>query len=694
MEAKREAPEEAGPGRLSIRSSFTERSRPAGNASGQIVKSNYMCTAEAHILFRIVGSGRHSSFCSSCVQTVALLEPHTHAQCALNYPMQNTTGSGDAIFLAVAGFLASEIKHLLVPNPVSQGLEVSRSAYAYVPSIHHQCRPESTGKPLARNLQVHESRGSVPKGFSLDGPAPDEELLSLRMALVQNDMNGLLATLEDISMPSSPNYGQHLSKAEVEQFVAPSSQTIDTVNAWFTENNINATTINSAGDWLAFSMLVGQANNLFGANFSIFTHNASGKKITRTLSYSIPSYLKGHVELVHPTVTFVVPPAKSSVTAQRIGSTGVRRRSTDAEPSACEEQVDPACLQTLYGIPTTPATQSSNLIGVTGYGEEWANEADLAQFLQEFRPDVSENSTFPVYTIDGGINDQDPGWAGFEANLDTQYTAGIATGVPIEFLSVGSDITDGVFGFWDSANFFLTQDEPPTVITTSYGTDEDDVGLAVAYNLCNTYAQLSALGTTVLFSSGDGGVTGTQTDDSCTYFEPSFPATCPYVTSVGATTGANPETAAYFSSGGFSNYWGVPSFQSSAVSGYLSDLGDTNAGLYNASGRGFPDVSAQGINFVFIADTESWNVNGTSCSSPTFAAVVALLNDRLLAAGKSTLGWLNPLLYSTAASALNDITTGDNPGCGTNGFPATTGWDPVTGLGTPNFDALLSALGV
>jgi len=71
-----------------------------------------------------------------------------------------------------------------------------------------------------------------------------------------------------------------------------------------------------------------------------------------------------------------------------------------------------------------------------------------------------------------------------------------------------------------------------------------------------------------------------------------------------------------------------------------------------------------------------------------------LLNDRLIAAGKSPLGFLNPFLYSTGASALNDITTGDNPGCNTNGFPADTGWDPVTGLGTPNFPALFTAVGL
>jgi len=80
-------------------------------------------------------------------------------------------------------------------------------------------------------------------------------------------------------------------------------------------------------------------------------------------------------------------------------------------------------------------------------------------------------------------------------------------------------------------------------------------------------------------------------------------------------------------------------------------------------------------------------VSGTSCSSPTFAGIVALLNDIRLTAGKSTLGFLNPLFYSNP-SVFTDITDGNNPGCGTNGFYCAQGWDPVTGLGTPNFESL------
>lgn len=70
------------------------------------------------------------------------------------------------------------------------------------------------------------------------------------------------------------------------------------------------------------------------------------------------------------------------------------------------------------------------------------------------------------------------------------------------------------------------------------------------------------------------------------------------------------------------------------------------------------------------------HIGGTSASSPTFAGFVALLNDARLRLGQPPLGFLNPLLYTKGVAGFNDITTGNAPGCGTEGFNATTGWDP------------------
>lgn len=86
-----------------------------------------------------------------------------------------------------------------------------------------------------------------------------------------------------------------------------------------------------------------------------------------------------------------------------------------------------------------------------------------------------------------------------------------------------------------------------------------------------------------------------------------------------------------------------------------------------------------------------WSAYGTSVSAPLFASVVTLLNEQRLAARKKPLGFLNPILYQHP-EIFNDITSGGNPGCGTQGFTAVDGWDPVTGLGTPNWNKMVEVL--
>lgn len=147
----------------------------------------------------------------------------------------------------------------------------------------------------------------------------------------------------------------------------------------------------------------------------------------------------------------------------------------------------------------------------------------------------------------------------------------------------------------------------------------------------------------------------------------------------------------YASSGGFSYNYTRPAYQDASVAAYLAAHGaDMPADAYDATGRGFPDVSALGesIASVYGHGTELVNAAGTSASAPIVAALLNRVNEERLAVGKGPVGFVNPVMYAHT-EMFNDIVVGNNSLCGMTGFQAARGWDPVTGLGTPNYGKML-----
>ncbi|KAJ4484567.1 family S53 protease [Lentinula lateritia] len=554
----------------------------------------------------------------------------------------------------------------------------------------------------ASTFVVHEKRDSAPSGFIHLGSAPDDKMLNMRINLAMGNQVGLEAALEQASSPTSPTFREWLTKEQVESFAAPTTETGEAVTKWLASFNITSIPATPAGDWIKFTIPVKVANQLLNTEYSLFNHTQSGQTSVRTLQYSIPSDLQPHVKAVHPTTSFNGPlRGRAPITA--VSATNFTPSLGERATVDCNATITPACLQTLYGIPTQMVSSSTkSKIGVAGYTPQNADSEDLSTFLKEFRPDLPSTLNFITELYDGATNVQDGTQAGLEANLDTQYTVGLVNGIPTVYEDIGYTVQDGPDdGYLDSINYLISQTSPPLVFSTSYGFDEESalsLSLTVAY--CNAIMQLASRGVSVTFASGDGGVASSP-DLQCegTPFPPTFP-TCPYATLVGATQNV-PEIGAGLTAGGTVSAitslskLGPPflKIEADAVNAYIAKIGDTYAGLYNASGRAYPDVSAQGGTVEIIINGHVDYVGGTSCSSPIFSSVIALLNDELLSAGKSPLGFLNPWIYANP-QAFNDITIGNNPGCGTEGFSAYEGWDPVTGMGSPNYAAMRTAAGL
>ncbi|KAF7363118.1 Family S53 protease-like protein [Mycena venus] len=542
----------------------------------------------------------------------------------------------------------------------------------------------------ARKMVIHESLAAAPGSFVSQGAAPATDMLTLRLALAPNNIAGLQAKMMSISTPGNSDHRQWLSADEVKSFVKPSSATTSAFNNFASAHGLNATVISPHEDWVSITLPVSQANDLFAAQFEVYSHPSMSNTITRTLSVSLPAELVGHVQVIHPTTAFVKPGGRMGSTT---GYVQHKKRAVSCNTSLADGIITPACLQSIYGIPATPATQSNNTLLVTAYVDQFAQKADLEQFLEALRPDIDPSSSFSLLSLDGGIDPQNATESGGEANLDIQYTAGIATGVPLQFLSVGGvvDSSDFAAALLDTTTFIDGLADPPTVVSTSYSDNEDHFGFTMAEQICDGYMALGARGISVLFSSGDGGVRGGHDDISeCNNntFIATFPPSCPWVTTVGSTTGIAPETAVNFTGGGFSNYFPIPSYQSDAVAGFLEQLPTDFQGIFNSYGRGYPDVSLQGVNFAIVLGGEGTAESGTSASTPAFASIISLINDQLIAAGKPVLGFLNPFLYYYASTALTDITAGHNSGV----CPVSTvAFDAGLVPGTPIFDQLLSA---
>jgi tripeptidyl-peptidase-1 len=231
----------------------------------------------------------------------------------------------------------------------------------------------------------------------------------------------------------------------------------------------------------------------------------------------------------------------------------------------------------------------------------------------------------------------------------------------------------------------------PWIVSTSYGDAEYSVNRQYAMRVNNEFVKAGLRGISLLYSSGDGGVDSSELGN-CTVFVPTFPAGSPYVTAVGGSTSWNPETASnsFPSGGGFANFFSRPAYQQEAVTNYLTKYGQNlpASNLYNGtSGRGYPDIAFQSQSFWVIQGGIPQPVDGTSCASPSVSGLFTLLNDIRFAAGKPSLGFLNPFIYQYAAQ-FNDITQGSNPGCNSNGFQASQYWDPVTGWGSPDYKRL------
>ncbi|KAH9029449.1 subtilisin-like protein [Lactarius hengduanensis] len=573
-------------------------------------------------------------------------------------------------------------------------------------------------------MKVKHAWDTVPNNWQTLGLPSNQTTIDLHLALKSHREDALVEALYQVSDPKNPKYvppppirasvyppvplshgryGAHLSREQVAEVVAPHQDTLDLVNSWLEHYDIPSSSISMTlgGNWLmVVGVSVPQANRILGASYQLYQHVETNDTVLRTIGYSLPEVLHGHILTIVPT-TYFGSPLTEATRPQMYPSTGVEAEAK-AVLSRREEGATPSYLRWLYKtMGYVPKATDRNALGIAGYGGQFPSPQDLKLFMKEYRTD-GEDATFTVTQINGG--GYDPENPGIEANLDIQYAEAIAYPTRhIYYSTAGTpdSPTDDPYLRWSRYVIAQNDVDIPRTISTSYGGYELTLPWEYAVSVCDLFGQLGLRGVSVLFSTGDWGVG----DGDCLFkdssgkvsvqFIPIFPATCPWVTSVGGTTGHDPEVAASMSGGGFSIFFPRQPYQADAIYTFLQNFGDKYSGLYNPGGRGFPDISSQAIKLSYVLGGKFYFVSGTSGAAPVrlSSSLLSATSTQLAAnaqtvAGSPPLGFLNPWLYEAGLPGLNDITSGSNPGCNTDGFPAVTGWDPVTGLGTLDFEKL------
>ncbi|WAR52618.1 hypothetical protein PtB15_2B42 [Puccinia triticina] len=579
---------------------------------------------------------------------------------------------------------------------------------------------EDAAQAAPQSSVLFEAHRAPARFQKLREPPRDGHRITLQIGLrntrFEDSIDGLLERMSD---PSHPDFRPHLDDDEFAELVEPDSQSVAAVVGWLESHGFRNDQMKwtARKDWISLERVpLRKVEHMLNTTYSVYQDQDS-ERIIRTEKYSLPKNLHRHIDLVQ---FGSLHKQRSRVSKISQVSEVNNKRFLDNIPDICLGPilVTNGCLRRLYKTENYQVqVPERNMIATTGYLGESANFEDAQLFLRTQRAD-QVGGTFDVVLVNGGSNPQDLNQQqidkqlGVEANLDTQTALGLTLPTRNVFYSVGgrppfiADLAtpeNNNEPFLEWLQYMLAQpiEKIPKVISSSYGDEEQSVPFSYARRVCYGFAALSARGVSLIFSSGDYGVgeSGTcYTNDGHRKkaFLPDFPASCPYVTTVGGTENFYPEVAAskfglagFASGGGFSNYFQRPEWQRNAVDRYLQFLGpDEFKGFYNPAGRAYPDVSAQGSRYAIAWRQTFLSVDGTSASSPTFASIIALLNDYSLSLGGPSLGYLNPWLYASGYRGLNDITLGNARGCNTTGFRAAEGWDPVTGLGTPDFQKL------
>ncbi|KAI5299337.1 ATP binding protein [Ascosphaera pollenicola] len=443
----------------------------------------------------------------------------------------------------------------------------------------------SLSAPSTPQFKTLSEVNSIPAGWKQDAQAPSPDaVLRLHLSVTSEKQDEFENKLVSISTPGNEDYGNHLSLDGLHSLLQPSAKTSDSVISWLKEGGVSPASIHHVGENIAFHIKVSDAEKLLNTKFHSYTSD-SKKHAIRTLKYSVPASVAPYVRMIQPTTRFGAPTAKVSL---KTNLKPLHKRGFIGPRVNCSEEITPECIRNLYNMNDfTGSPNPKNKLFISGYLKEYAVQRDLTTFLKIYAPEYA-NNTVEFVGLNNSTNPQNAtSQDSTESSLDVDYAIGLSnaksvfigtkgSGPLIPDLDTPADAGDSTEPYLDQLHYLLSlpDDELPTVLSTSYGENEQVIPKDYSDTVCHGFAKLGARGVSVIFSSGDSGPGGacmSNDGKNQSHFTASFPGACPYLTSVGATYRVDPEEAVSFSSGGFSDRYPAPSYQKEAVQTYLKD---------------------------------------------------------------------------------------------------------------------------
>ena len=571
---------------------------------------------------------------------------------------------------------------------------------------------------------VHAALQDAQEVGLTDAHLPMEKMiLTLKMAPdAQFRLDQLLAAQQN---PASPYYHQWLTPDQFGHMFGPSQADLNAVTLWLLGKGFKVDEVAKGRMSITFSGSVANVEQTFR---------------TPIRNYMVDGVLR-HANSQDPSI----PAALGNIVAGIVSLHNIPRQAYNtgfhkipaADVAALSRKL-PGMAKIHPGLAADWAGSANGTTGVYTSPVDWATIYDAAASYTSngdgsgvtigivgrtnpgtanwsaFRSAVGLSANTPTIIVNG----TDPGDLGAgedgEADLDAEWSGGCAPGATVKFVaSKSTSSTDGV----DLSAQYIVNNNLADVMSTSFGQCESSMGSTENTFYNNLWSQAASQGITACVSTGDSGPAGcnggSDTSGSSGYGVNGLAST-PYDVAVGATQlstsssywDANGNAISYTpetpwnESGSVSGGSGLWSTSSGASSTYAKPSWQVAPGVPSTSHRYLPDVCLDGSdmfwgNYGMLVYSQGAmaTTGGTSAASPSFAGVMALVVQKYGRQGNANtkLYSLGNAQYANGGPAVfHDITSGNNNVPGLTGFSAATGWDEVTGLGTPDVNALVN----